>query len=436
MKLAGALSPLPNLRHLALCSRVAAEGSVSAAARALHLTQPAVTQAVQSVERELGGALFRREAGTLVATPEGARVGLRLERVLDLLRRALVEAAGGRGREPGDALHSCTAAQLLALEKVVRHHGFAQAARAGGVSRAGLNRHARTLEKATGIRLFEETSFGLMATREAEALAQAVGLARSELAQARAELQAAAPAVNGGRTVIGAMPLARSWLVPSAVLRFLAAAPGHTVEILDGPYDTLLEALRRGEADVLVGALRHPAPADVVQEHLFDDPLAIVLRAGHPLLGQRPSPERATGKSSKAATAPRAGTTTKVANAPSPAVTAAQLARYAWVAPRAGSPLRNHYNALFQAAGLPAPPGAVECNSWVAARTLLLASDRLMLLSARQVHQELEAGLLAVLPHPAGEVTRDIGLTLRRGWVPTAQQAGLLEELRAASRLG
>lgn len=420
----GATSPLPNLRHLALCARVAREGSVSAAARALHLTQPAVTQAVQSVERELGGALFRREAGALVPTPEGVRACARLERALELLRRALAEVRPvATWRDHGDALHGCTAAQLLALEQVVRHHGFAQAARAGGVSRAGLNRHARELERVTGATLFEETSFGLMATREAEALAQAVGLARSELAQARAEKQATALTVTAGRTVIGAMPLARSWLVPSAVLRFLKAAPGHTVEILDGPYDTLLGALRRGEADVLVGALRHPAPADVVQEHLFDDPLAIVLRAGHPLLGKRRGRKRAAGKLASVARGLRS-------------VSAAELARYAWVAPRAGSPLRAQYNALFHAAGLPVPQGAVECNSWVAARSLLLASDRLMLLSARQVHQELQAGLLAVLPHPAGEVTRDIGLTLRRGWVPTAQQAALLEELRAAPRLG
>lgn len=425
MKNTQATSPLPNLRHMALCSRVAVEGSVSAAARALHLTQPAVTQAVQSVERELGGALFRREAGALVLTPDGGRARERLERALELLRRAVANISpGSRARESGDALHGCSAVQLLALEQVVRHHGFAAAARAGGVSRAGLNRHARDLEKATGATLFEETSFGLMATRDAEALAQAVGLARSELAQARAELQATARALKAGRTVIGAMPLARSWLVPTAVLRFLEAAPGHTVEILDGPYDTLLDALRRGDADVLVGALRHPAPADVVQEHLFDDPLAIVMRAGHPLANQ---PRKG---------APAPGATSTRAGRPLRAVGAAQLARYAWVAPRAGSPLRTQYSALFQAAGLPAPVGAVECNSWVAARSLLLASDRLMLLSARQVHQELEAGLLAVLPHPAGQVTRDIGLTLRRGWVPTAQQSELLEELRAAPRLG
>ena len=46
------------------------------------------------------------------------------------------------------------------------------------------------------------------------------------------------------------------------------------------------------------------------------------------------------------------------------------------------------------------------------------------------------AGLLAVLPHPGGLVTRDIGLTRRRGWVPTASQAPRAAcSRRAAGRL-
>ena len=182
---------------------------------------------------------------------------------------------------------------------------------------------------------------------------------------------------------------------------------GEPVQFLARPGQTLLDALRRGEADVLVGALRHPAPVDVVQQHLFDDPLAIVVRAGHPLLARRRAGASWSGDGN--------------------------LTRFPWVAPREGSPLRAQYEALFRAAGLPLPTGTVECNSWVAARALLLASNRLMLLSARQVHQELQSGLLAVLPHPGGAVTRDIGLTHRRGWVPTAAQGRLLAELRQSA---
>jgi DNA-binding transcriptional LysR family regulator len=166
----------------------------------------------------------------------------------------------------------------------------------------------------------------------------------------------------------------------------------------------MLEALRGGRADMLVGALRPSPPDDVVQEHLFDDPLALIVRAGHPL-----------------ATATDGGRRT-------PAPTA--LAGLAWVAPRRGSPLRDQYEALLASIHAEPPEAAIECNSLMAARAILLASDRVMLLSAEQVSLELAAGQLVALPHPAGPVARAIGLTLRRDWRPTRAQASLVDEIR------
>jgi len=112
------------------------------------------------------------------------------------------------------------------------------------------------------------------------------------------------------------------------------------------------------------------------------------------------------------------------------------LARFAWIAPRAGSPLRRHFERLFSGATAPPPAAAIECNSLIAARTLLLRSDRAMLLSAHQARHELAAGELVALPHPAGRVVRAIGLTLRREWQPTAAQAELLQILREVARSG
>jgi hypothetical protein len=57
-----------------------------------------------------------------------------------------------------------------------------------------------------------------------------------------------------------------------------------------------------------------------------------------------------------------------------------------------------------------------------------------MLMSAHQIHYEMQAGLLAALPHPEGKVVRPIGLTLRRDWHPTANQQTLLEILRHTAR--
>ena len=49
---------LPNFRHLRVFREVARLRSVSAAAEQVHLSQPAVTQAICKLEGELGAELF------------------------------------------------------------------------------------------------------------------------------------------------------------------------------------------------------------------------------------------------------------------------------------------------------------------------------------------------------------------------------------------
>ena len=395
--------PRPNLRHLAVVTEVARRGSAQAAARAAFLSQPAVTQAIAAVERYLGGTLFTRSASGMAPQPAARSCLARIERALAELRSA---GAGPLLHAPAGArsLRGVSVAQLEALIAVVEQGGASAAARALGVSRPTLHRATRSLESLMGVALFEQTSFGLTPTREAARLARHAQLAFAELAQARAELAAAA-GEEVGRTVVGVMPLARSALVPRALMAFTARHPAHTVELLDGTYESLLAALRGGRAHVLVGALRDPAPAaDVEEEFLFEDPLALVVRARHPLTRSR-GPGHAPGRT--------------------------ELARYPWIAPRRGSPLRSHYERLFP---VDPPAGVVECNSLEIARALLLHSDRVMLASARPAGLELESGLLAALPHPDGPVARRIGLTLRRGWQPTATQAALIAQLRTEAR--
>ncbi len=398
---------LPSLRHLRLLPEVARHGSVSGAAQAVHLTQPAVTQAVAALERELGTTLFERSGRGMALTYAGRIALHRVDRALDQLRDGVAEARRGLRGPDGDPLRAITTAQLEALVAVVGEGAFGRAARARGVSRATVHRAARQLELAVGATLFESTSHGVRPTREAERLARRTELAAAELAQARSELAALA-GDDRGQTVIGAMPLARSVIVPKAVLEFAARRPSHAVSILDGPYESMLEALRRGRADVLVGALRDGPPDDVVQEHLFDDRLAVLVRAGHPLVVLTDG-----GRS---------------------AVDVQRLAAYAWIAPRHGSPLRRQYEQLSTATGALSPVAPIECNSLVAARALLLASDRVMLLSAHQAHHEIATGQLVALPHPNGPVVRPIGLTVRRDWQPTPVQAELLASIRRVAR--
>ena len=394
----------PNLRHLVLFNEVVRRGSVSAAARAAHLSQPAVTQAVAQVEAALGARLMQRSYAGLALTGAGRAAAQRIERALQMLREALAavrpRASGGHESE---VLRGITSTQLQALMAVAEAGAFARAARRVGRARAAVHRAARQLEKSLGTELFEVTSHGVRPTREAEKLALRTRLAFAEIAQAQAEV-AAALGTGSGATVIGAMPLARSVLVARAVLEFANLRPEHGLTILDGPYESMLGALRRGSADVLVGALRDPIPyEDIVQEHLFEDPLAIVVGAQHPLAG---------------------------GGAP----TLAALAPFPWIAPRRGSPLRRHFDALLARLGGGPAVAPIECNSLIAARSMLLASERVMLLSEHQIQHELITRQLVALPHPLGAVTRAIGLTVRRDWQPTAVQAQLVEGLRRHAR--
>lgn len=404
------MTTIPNLRHLSVFCAVARLGSVSAAARAAHLSQPAVTQAVGSLEEDFGSALFARTLHGMELTEAGRLCAGRVASVLGRLEAAAAAAAPQpQPRSGAGVIHGITARQLQALVATIDAGGFGPAARLAGMTRATIQRAARELEQRIGVPLFETTSHGLRPTREALRLGLQVQLAIAELTQARAEVAAAAGA-ESGHTVIGAMPLGRSFMVPETVLRFASNRPRHRVSILDGPYENLLDALRRGRADVLVGALREEIPLDVVQEHLFDDPLAIIVRRGHPL-------EKMSGGGRRAPPAEA-------------------LVRFSWIAPRAGSPLRGHFERLFTGVSAQPPAAAIECNSLIAARAPLLRSDRAMLLSEQQAHHELAAGELVALPHPAGRVLRAIGLTLRRDWHPTAAQAELLDILRAVARSG
>jgi DNA-binding transcriptional LysR family regulator len=62
----------PSLRQLRTFLAVVEAGSVSAAARVLHLTQPAVSQQLRELERTLGVRLLDRAAGRIIANAAGA----------------------------------------------------------------------------------------------------------------------------------------------------------------------------------------------------------------------------------------------------------------------------------------------------------------------------------------------------------------------------
>src|SRR5256886_8329531 len=138
----------PNVRHLMLFDQVVRRGSVSAAARAAHLSQPAVTQAVARIEAALGARLLHRSYCGLELTGAGRAAAQRVERALEMLREALGAVRTRAGDAAyGDVMRGITSTQLKALIAVVEEGAFARAARRAGRARAAVHRAARQLER-------------------------------------------------------------------------------------------------------------------------------------------------------------------------------------------------------------------------------------------------------------------------------------------------
>jgi len=90
------------LRHIEVFNAVMLTGSVSAAARLLNVTQPAVSRTLQHAEIQLGFALFQRVRGRLAPTAEAQTLYPHIERLfaqLDEVQRLAANLRSGRASQ-------------------------------------------------------------------------------------------------------------------------------------------------------------------------------------------------------------------------------------------------------------------------------------------------------------------------------------------------
>lgn len=390
-----------NLRHLRAVPLIAELRSMSAAADAIGLSQPALAQGLAKLEKQFGAELFVRrplgmtptEGGTLVIE----RVRAALARLALAMRRA--DRTPRRGFDRADNL--LTSTQVRAFLAVADAGSFIGAARATGVSQPALHRAVRELEDLADVVLAERQGRGIALTEQGKRVAGQFRLAAADL---RTALEEAGSGGTGTRLAIGAMPLCRALLLPKAVAALIRAAPSSRLDIAEGSYAELIDPLRDGRIDLMIGALRDPGPADLNQQPLFVDRLMVVARGGHPLAGRRN-------------------------------VTAVAMSGYPWIVGRKGSPLRGHWETLFGLAETERPDAPIECGSVMAIRGILLESDFLTLLSPDQIAMELRSGLLAAIAAELPPTARTIGAITRADWRPTRLQRQFLELLgQAANR--
>jgi len=399
---------LPSLRQLRTVRSIDRHGSLSGAARALNRTQSAVSKALSELEAHLGVPLFDRFAHGVQPTAHGALLIGRIREAevqFDLAARAHRAALRRPPRLRHNPLFTMEigAKRLLAFLAVHETREVRRAAAAEDVTPSAVYDSLRALEGLLELALFEPAATGLRSTSFGDVLAMHLRLALSLIRHGVDEIHSLDGTVRG-RLIIGTLPYSRTVIVPRAIHHVLLAHSRIAIRTREGPYDVLERALRSGGLDLIIGATRRlPADSALHTEDLFEDELAVICSASHPLASREQ-------------------------------LSVTEILDYGWVLPSRSTPARQLFDRFLSRRGAEEPAQVVETSSMSTTRGLLLESDRLALLSTHQVQLDLSAGLLAALPIRLEETYRPIGITTRSGSTPSPAARVFIEALRTQTR--
>ena len=175
--------------------------------------------------------------------------------------------------------------QLELLRCVIDHGGIAQAARAAGVSQPAVSQAMRRLAHHVGEPLFEKRGRRLILTPKAAQLAHAMRAADDSFQLHSGDLGATSASIGTSIVRVG-LAAAAGLLYGPAMVNALAATAGRRTRlaIVTGSAPTMLEALKRGELDLVIT----PRPrglnrADLFERLMYVSQPIIYCRMGHPL---------------------------------------------------------------------------------------------------------------------------------------------------------
>lgn len=381
------LSCLVNFRHLKAVIAVAELCSVTRASESLYKAQSAITRSVHALEDALQVELFERKASGMLCNAFGSALLYRATRALHEFEAGINEISG-KTRASSQALNLhfpnslFNETRLEAFVKLAETGHMPTVAQNLGITQPAVSRAINDLERTLDMHLFRRTSKGMLLTENGERLLFRVKRALLELRQVETDL-AALRGTTKGRVVIGALPLGRTSILPKAIAGLLEQHPQLQIATVEGPFDSLASQLRAGDIDFIFGALRPADQArDFTTEPLINDSMSVVVRAGHPL--------------------------TRL-----PAPTLADLTAWRWILPNGRTPARMQLDLAFKLEQLAPPVPAVETSDLAVLRGVLLDTDQVTAISARQLAYEIAAGMLTVLNIPLPNTTRVIGITQR-----------------------
>lgn len=291
---------------------------------------------------------------------------------------------------------------LRAFVEVARRRSVTGAAQALHVSQPAVTKTIRELEETLGVGLFQRDGRGILITNQGEIFLRHAGTAVDSI---RRGVDSLARAENGAGPPIrvGALPTASARIMPEAIRMYLEENQAAAIKIVTGENAVLLDQLRLGELDLVVGRLAAPEKmTGFFFEHLYSERVVFVVRPGHPLL----APE---------------------------AEVFSQLSSFPVLMPTRGSIIRPFVERFLITNAAPVGLREIETVSDSFGRAFTRSCDAIWAISEGVVAQDLVDGALIALPFDTTETQGPVGLTMRTDFVASPGFDLLLVTIRRAA---
>jgi LysR family transcriptional regulator, pca operon transcriptional activator len=271
---------------------------------------------------------------------------------------------------------------LQTFLEVARHNSVSKAADSLALTQPAVTRTIRELEEGLGVKLFDKDGRGIRISPLGQIFLRHAGESVTALRQGVASVQQALRS-QGPPVRIGALPTVSARVMPDAVAQYLAAGTGSPITVVTGENSVLLEQLRIGELDLVVGRMAHPdAMIGLAFEPLYAERVVFAVRAHHPLLART-------------------------------ALSLHDLQDFTILMPTRAAVIRPFVDRLLMAHNVPSFTSQIETVSDAFGRAYLRAHDAVWIISEGAVANDIADGRSAALPIDTAETLGSVGLTTR-----------------------
>lgn len=274
---------------------------------------------------------------------------------------------------------------IAAFLEVARRRSVSRAAEALHLTQPAISKALAELEQIIGLRLMSRSRAGVSLTAAGEVFLHYAATSAAALRQGLDALAQTAMA-DAKPLNIGALPSVAARVIPQVIVRFQSAGSGErrvavVPRIVTGPNAYLLDQLRAGALDLVVGRLGDPeAMRGLSFAQLYSERVAIVVRPGHPLI-ETPDVER--------------------------------LPEFTVLMPEPGAAIRAIAERFLVANSIGSLPDRIETVADAFGRAFTRQTDAVWIISRGVVALDLEEGALVELPFDMGDTRGPVGLTLR-----------------------